>query len=74
MKHQNNKPVIDIANAKSKKAPKNLLDAFEKIVELSRDSELSTDFYKAARPEIKFISKKLSLTLAEAHDVLGVRN
>ena len=62
MKHQNNKPVIDIANAKSKKAPKNLLDAFEKIVELSRDSELSTDFYKAARPEIKFISKKLSLT------------
>ena len=62
MKHRTNKPVIDVTNAKSKKAPNNLLDAFEKIVELSRDSELSDDFFKAARPEIRFISKKLSLT------------
>ena len=62
MKHQTNKPVIDAAAAKSKKAPTNLLDAFEKIVELSRDSELSTDFFKAVGPEIRFISKKLSLT------------
>ena len=62
MKNQNNRPVIEVANAKSKKAPKTLLDAFEKIVEFSRDSELSTDFFKAVRPEIKFISTKLSLT------------
>ena len=62
MKHQNLKPIIDVAAARSKTAPKNLLDAFEKIVELSRDSELSADFFKAASPEIRFISKKLSLT------------
>lgn len=62
MKKKTNKPVIDVTNAKSKKAPNNLLDAFEKIVELSRDSELGDDFFKAARPEIRFISKKLSLT------------
>lgn len=31
-------------------------------MEFSRDSELSTDFFKAVRPEIKFISTKLSLT------------
>lgn len=66
MKHPNNKPVIDVANARSKKTPKTLLDAFEKIVELSRDSELSADFFKAARPEIKFISKKLSLSDMQA--------
>ena len=61
-KQQTDKPKISVAKAKSKKAPTNLLDAFEKIVELSRDSELSPDFFKAARPEIRFISKKLSLT------------
>ena len=62
MKQKANKPVIEASNAKSKKAPTNLLDAFEKIVELSRDSELSAEFFKVARPELKFISKKLSLT------------
>ena len=61
-KHQTKKPVIDVAAARSKKAPATLLDAFEKIVELSEDSELSADFFKAARPEIRFISNKLSLT------------
>ena len=62
MKRQTNKPVIEEAAPKSKRRPKNLLDAFENIVDLARDSELGPDFFKAARPAIKFVSKKLSIT------------
>ena len=34
MKHRAKNPIIDIAAVRSKKAPKNLLDAFEKQTEV----------------------------------------
>ena len=48
---------------KKKSAKKmDLLSAVEKIVELSKNSHLDTDFYKKAARPLNYISKKMNLT------------
>lgn len=43
-------------------APKSILEAFENIVDLAKDSNLDINFYKKAAPYISYASAKLSLT------------
>lgn len=42
--------------------PKDVLEAFEAIVELAKDSKLNDEFFTAAANHIKYASKKLHLT------------
>ncbi|MDE5610414.1 MAG: hypothetical protein K2I90_00140, partial [Odoribacter sp.] len=42
--------------------PKNVLEAFEAIVELAKDSKLNDEFFTAAANHIKYASSKLQLT------------
>lgn len=43
-------------------APKSILEAFENIVALAKDSNLDINFYKKAAPYISYASAKLGLT------------
>ena len=57
----------EIENAEKKTAvaktnPKTILEAFECIVELVRNSSLSPEFFTQARPCIQFVAKKLGLS------------
>ena len=50
---------------KSRKAvstPESILEAFENIVELARESNLDSNFFQKAAPQISFASEKLGLT------------
>lgn len=54
-------------NAKQKDSaqnakPKNILEAFEYIVELAEDSNLDKDFHDKASVHIKYAARKLKLT------------
>ncbi|MCH5225954.1 MAG: ATP-binding protein [Muribaculaceae bacterium] len=46
--------------------PKNILHAFEGIVELVRDSELSEEFFAQAGPCIRYASRKLGISEMQA--------
>ena len=54
--------LIDNKKTKARTRIKNVLEAFESIVELAKDSNLSTDFFDNASPFIKYASRKLSLS------------
>lgn len=47
-------------------SPKSLLEAFEKIIDLAKDSELKEEFFIKAGPDIRYICKKLGLTEIQA--------
>lgn len=57
-KSENTKQKEAAKNAK----PKNLLEAFEYIVELAEDSNLDKDFFEKAATPIKYAVRKLKLT------------
>lgn len=45
----------------AKKKSRNILQAFEMIVDLAHDSHLSVNFFNEARPHIRYASRKLGL-------------
>ena len=67
MKHYSNKKVDTMSETLHKETvvklrPKSLLEAFEYIVELAKDSNLNSDFFENASAPIKYASRKLNLS------------
>lgn len=67
MKQHSNKKEATINETKQKETvvkirPKSLLEAFEFIVELAKDSNLNSDFFEKASAYIKYASHKLKLS------------
>lgn len=56
------KQPIDNKKTKTGTRIKNVLEAFESIVELAKDSNLNTDYFDNASPFIKYASHKLALS------------
>ena len=54
--------LIDNKKTKIGTRIKNVLEAFESIVELAKDSNLNTDYFNNASPFIKYASRKLALS------------
>lgn len=64
-----NKPEVDKSQQKNdaiNTLPKSVLEAFEYIVELSEDSNLSREFFDKASRAVKYATRKLQLTPMQA--------
>ena len=46
--------------------PQNLLEAFEKIIDAAKDSELSDDFFITVESDVRYISSVLNITSLQA--------
>ena len=51
---------------KQQKSSPTLLQAIERVVELSKDSKMSNDFMKKAKPEIQLLAKSYGITDRQA--------
>jgi hypothetical protein len=54
------------AQSSTVRNPKTLLQHIEHVVELAENSKLNDEFYKKAKTSIKFITKKMNLSLNQA--------
>ncbi|MCH5326328.1 MAG: ATP-binding protein [Duncaniella sp.] len=52
--------------SKASRSPKHLLDAFERIVELAKESALTADFFTAAKSDINYVARRLDLTVIQS--------